>query len=201
MPKLLHDSRRTAVRYIWAGVRLLRSSIKRYYFQALKGAFFCKVGYGTRFFGAVRFGTVEGNISVGTDCLIGHDVFFSARKGSDIVIGNGCVLNTGCHVVAIAGIHIGDGTMIGEYCSIRDQNHRFDDTSIPISEQGFTGAAIYIGSDVWIGRGVFIAPGVSIGDGAVVGANSVVTRDVKPFDIVVGAPARVIKSRVATVPR
>lgn len=54
---------------------------------------------------------------------------------------------------------------------------------------------ITIGNDVWIGHGAFILPGVTIGDGAVVGAMSVVTRDVPPYAIVAGNPARVRKMR------
>lgn len=56
-------------------------------------------------------------------------------------------------------------------------------------------APVIIGNDVWIGAGSIIMPGVSIGDGSVVGAHSVVTRDVPPYTIVAGAPARVIRPR------
>ena len=52
-----------------------------------------------------------------------------------------------------------------------------------------------IGNDVWIGDNVFIKSGVKIGDGAVVGAGAVVTKDVPPYAVVVGVPARVIKYR------
>ncbi|XJJ57710.1 CatB-related O-acetyltransferase [Novosphingobium sp. BL-8H] len=54
---------------------------------------------------------------------------------------------------------------------------------------------IMIGNDVWIGEGVFIRRGVTIGDGAVVAARSVVTRDVPPYAIVGGAPAKIIRYR------
>lgn len=62
---------------------------------------------------------------------------------------------------------------------------------------------INIGNDVWIGRGATVLPGVSIGHGAVVGADAVVTRDVPPYAIVAGNPARVIRFRFseATIPR
>jgi phosphonate metabolism protein (transferase hexapeptide repeat family) len=52
-----------------------------------------------------------------------------------------------------------------------------------------------IGNDTWIGHGAIVMPGVSVGDGAVVGSGSVVTRDVPPFAIAVGSPARVVKRR------
>jgi tetrahydrodipicolinate N-succinyltransferase len=54
---------------------------------------------------------------------------------------------------------------------------------------------VTIGSDVWTGHNVNILPGVSVGDGAVIGAGSVVTRDVPPFAIVAGSPARVLRMR------
>jgi hypothetical protein len=52
-----------------------------------------------------------------------------------------------------------------------------------------------IGNDVWIGQGVFIRSGVTIGDGAIIGSRSVVLKDVEPYSIVVGTPARVIRKR------
>jgi acetyltransferase-like isoleucine patch superfamily enzyme len=54
---------------------------------------------------------------------------------------------------------------------------------------------IVVGSDVWIGSEALILPGVKIGDGAVVGARAVVTRDVRPYAIVVGVPAREVRRR------
>ena len=56
---------------------------------------------------------------------------------------------------------------------------------------------VTIGNDVWIGHGAVVLPGVTIGNGAVVGANAVVTRDVAPYTIVGGAPARAIRPRFA----
>ena len=57
---------------------------------------------------------------------------------------------------------------------------------------------VTIGNDVWVGHGAVILPGVAIGDGAVIGANAVVTRDVEPYTIVGGTPARVIRPRFDT---
>jgi acetyltransferase-like isoleucine patch superfamily enzyme len=105
---------------------------------------------------------------------------------------------------------------IGSYCSIAldvvmmdGGNHRMDWVSTyPFRAQlGMPGAYtdghpasrgdIVIGSDVWIGRGARIMSGVTIGSGAVIGAYSVVTRDVRPFAIVVGQPARELRRRFA----
>jgi acetyltransferase-like isoleucine patch superfamily enzyme len=182
----------------WAFRIWLRSHVKWLYFRLLKGTYFQELGPGTWFWGRVRFGTVNGNIAVGKRCWIGHDVVLSAGRGCEIVIGDGVSLNTGCHVVAVSGIRIGANTAIGEYTSIRDQNHTFDRVDVPIKEQGFVGRSIEIGEDVWIGRGVMICPGVHIGNGAVVGANSVVTKDVEPYAVVAGCPARLIRRREQT---
>lgn len=178
---------------LWAAARRVSSGCRWLFFHLLGRALIRNVGKRTRFFGRIRFGSAEGNISVGENCMMGHDLFLSASPGAQIIIGNGCGLNTGCHLVAVESIVIGDHTLIAEFCSIRDQNHAFGDPTRPVAEQGFTGGPVRIGSNVWIGRGVFIGAGVTIGDGAVIGANSVVTRDIPPRVVAAGAPARVIR--------
>ena len=178
---------------LWAAGRRASSSTRWLFYRFLGHALIHKVGPRTRFFGRIRFGSAEGNITIGSDCMIGHDLFLSASPGARVCIGNGCLLNTGCHIVAIGSIEIGDHTLIAEFCSIRDQNHVFGDPHRPIAEQGFTGGPVRIGRNVWIGRGVFIGAGVTIGDGAVIGANSVVTQDIPPHVVAAGVPARVIR--------
>ena len=107
-----------------------------------------------------------------------------------------------------------NGTLhIGKFCSIADgvrillggeHNYRlgstypFDNILIRFHELGptvKTKGDITIGNDVWIGYGAIILSGVSIGDGAVIGAGSLVTKDVAPYAIVAGNPAKLIKYR------
>ena len=114
-----------------------------------------------------------------------------------IHVGDGTSFNTGVHIVSKYGIEIGKHVRIGEYVTIRDQNHEFRSRDELIANQGMYGSPIKIENDVWIGRGCFIGPGVTIGEGTVVGANSVVVKSLPPFSIAVGAPARVIRQRGA----
>ncbi len=78
----------------------------------------------------------------------------------------------------------------------RSSNHVTDDTHIPIRTQGSLKGDIVIGNDVWIGSNCVILMGVRVGNGAVIAAGAVVNKDVAPFDIVGGVPAKKIKSRI-----
>ncbi|MGB2755866.1 MAG: acyltransferase [Phycisphaerae bacterium] len=93
-------------------------------------------------------------------------------------------------------IKIGSNVMIAPNVVIRSANHRSDSLDKPMLEQGNISADIHIGDDVWLGANAVITAGVTIGDHAIVGAGAVVTQDVKPYDIVGGVPAKVIRSRL-----
>ena len=128
-------------------------------------------------------------ITTGKGLYLYRDLYFETVGSGEIVIGDRVVMSRGVHLVAFAGIRIGTGTMIGEYASIRDANHRYQEDS-PLRDAAHDSRPVTIGSDVWIGRGAIVLPGVSIGDRAVVGANAVVTRNVAPGAVVGGVPAR-----------
>ncbi len=130
-----------------------------------------------------------GNIRCGEDALFYPDLHLETQGDAAIGLGAGVVLSRGVHLVAMAGITIGEGSMIGEYTSIRDANH-LRSPGKPMRDASHAARPIHIGKEVWIGRGVAVLAGVTIGDGATIGANAVVTRDVEPGAVVGGVPAR-----------
>jgi acetyltransferase-like isoleucine patch superfamily enzyme len=133
------------------------------------------------------------NIRFGQDALLYPDLHLETQEAATIVLGDGVVISRGVHLVAMAGITIGQGSMIGEYASLRDANHaRLD--GIPIRDAGHTAKPITLGKQVWVGRGVAILTGVTIGDHATIGANAVVTHDVPAGAVVGGVPAKPLRS-------
>lgn len=92
-------------------------------------------------------------------------------------------------------ITIGNDVMMAPRCALIADNHRHSDLSRPMNTQGTTEQKIIIGNDVWLGYGVIVLPGVTVGDGAILAAGAVVTKDVAPYSIVGGNPARLIKMR------
>ncbi len=135
-----------------------------------------------------------GNVRCGEDLLLYPGLYLETLGAGRIEIGDRVVLSRGVHLVAFTSIRIGAGSMIGEYTSVRDANHRIDGDA-PVRDSGHDAEPIEIGANVWIGRGATVLAGVSIGDNAVVGANAVVTRDVPAGAVVVGVPARPIDVR------
>lgn len=92
-------------------------------------------------------------------------------------------------------LKIGKDVMMAERCAFMGSNHKFDRLDIPMNQQGGEDAPIIIDDDVWIGYGCIFTAGVHVHHGAVIAAGAVVTKDVPPYAVVGGVPARIIKYR------
>ena len=96
---------------------------------------------------------------------------------------------------------VGEQCLISSHCGIYGNNHIFDDPNTYVRKQGFTCKGITLEDDCWLGTGVRVLDGVTIGQGSVVGAGAVVTKDIPPYSIAVGVPAKVIGKRGPTDPK
>lgn len=110
-----------------------------------------------------------------------------------VTIGEDCTLNP--YVVLAGRVRLGDGVRVASFAALYGFNHRFDDLDTPIWLQGLDEKGIVVEDDVWIGTHVVVTDGVTIGAHSVIAAGAVVTRDVPPWSVVGGVPARVIRNR------
>jgi len=160
-----------------------------------------------------------GKMRVGEGVVVDDGCYFDA-KGCDVgefVIGDGAFISRGCVVSGKAGaltlgpqvnlgvgcvlysaprLEIGAHTMLAANCYIGGGRY---DAEAPrdrtIADHLLPGRGVSIGEDCWLGAGVIVVDGVTIGRGCVIGAGAVVTRDVPPFTIAAGIPARPIGER------
>ncbi len=112
-----------------------------------------------------------------------------------VKIGNNVLLNDDVKIGGQYGVQIGNYVLVGYNVNLVSENHAYKNPLLPIMKQGFYGGSITIHDDVWIGANAVVLPKVIIGRGAVVGANAVVTKDIPPYAIVGGIPAKIIKYR------
>ena len=139
--------------------------------------------------------TAPENISLGNLVSIMHYCCLYAHDKGQINLGNRVSLNSNVLIDASQNgqIDLGNDVLIGPNVVLRASNHRYESKSIPIIQQGHSGGKIVIEDDVWIGANVVILPNVLVGKGAVIGAGAVVNRDIPPYALAGGVPAKIIK--------
>ena len=131
---------------------------------------------------------------------------YVAKCGKNVNIDKHAVINSHVYIDDNSGIgknsriqgelHIGKNVMIGAALIVYTKNHNFERLDIPICEQGYAETKpVVIEDDVWIGGRVIILPGRKIGKCSIIGAGSVIVKDVPPYAIVGGNPAKILKYR------
>lgn len=124
--------------------------------------------------------------------------------GRGVNLASGVLLGDCCYVGQYS--YIGPKTVVGNFAIFSDNinivgsDHSFSNAGTPIILSGLpqNQPLTFIGDDVWLGHGVTVMRGVNIGNGAIIGANSVVTKNIPPYEIWVGVPARKIKDRFSS---
>lgn len=130
----------------------------------------------------------KGSIKIGTRTVIDPWVVIEARNAT-VRLGNRCYVGHGVHLIAFANLEIGDDVRLAERVSIHTEDH-----GPAGSRDQYRSAPVRIGSLAWVGANAVITKGVVIGEGATIGAGAVVTRDVPPYEVWGGVPARRIRS-------
>ena len=131
----------------------------------------------------------------GRDCVIFANVIFRGL----VRMGNNCSISNNCFLSGwTSGITLGDNVMIAPNCVIVSFNHGYQDIQTPMIDQPWVGEPVFIEDDVWIGANCTIIMGVTIGKGSIIAANAVVSKDIPPYSIVGGVPARILGSRLKT---
>jgi acetyltransferase-like isoleucine patch superfamily enzyme len=137
----------------------------------------------------------EGRLQIGRAVTLLPGCWITVPGEARLSIGRRTFLNMGVTVAAYESITIGEACMFANNCFITDADHGFEDPQLPLDAQGYNikGPTV-VGDSVWCGVNVAIMAGVTIGDHCVIGANSVVTSDIEPYSVAVGAPARVVRT-------
>jgi acetyltransferase-like isoleucine patch superfamily enzyme len=139
------------------------------------------------------------SIFIGDNVRFLRGVTISTYKSGKIFIGNNVHIGEYSIAASNKEITIKDDVIIGPHTVIVDLDHVYVKVEVPINKQGFRCEKIMIEEDVWIASHCTIVKGVTIGKGSVVGAGSVVNKDIPPYSMACGVPAKVIKKREKSV--
>ncbi|MEO5795355.1 MAG: DapH/DapD/GlmU-related protein [Rhodoferax sp.] len=137
-------------------------------------------------------------IEIGAHSVVDSFVKFKPAGGlGDVVIGEWCVINSGCVLYTGHGILMGNQVAVAANCTFAPVNHAYQDASKPIRTQGFlpSRGGIVIEDDVWIGANCVFLDGTVLRRGCVVAAGSVVRGEVAAYTVVAGQPLRVVGRR------
>lgn len=174
------------------------SSLVRMWRTWKHGRKFAKKGKGCRF--PAPFLEVDGHVELGDYCRFRNHVILRTHEQGKIVFGTRSGCSYYCYVEATELVQIGNYTGIAEFTVIRDTNHDVFGTKDHWRYTPYIKGPIIIGDNVLIGSRVYIGPNVTIGEGAVVGHGSIVTKDIGPYEVWAGTPARKIAHRTENVP-
>ena len=135
------------------------------------------------------------SIEIGDHVYVGHYTILKGYHKNRMIIGDGTWIGQMCFFHSAGGLRIGKNVGIGPGVQILTSSHEGKDLNVPIIHTKLVFKEVIIEDECDIGVGSIILSGVTIGRGAQVGAGAVVTKNVEPFSVVAGVPARLIRYR------
>ncbi|BBD09310.1 acyltransferase [Desulfovibrio ferrophilus] len=136
------------------------------------------------------------NTRIGSGSVIADNCWLNVCDRDDqtrMVIGQNVLIGRQSFISSGGQLEIGDHCLFGPQVFVSDADHVVDNITRPYSEQGFTAGRVVVEENCWLGIHAVVTGSIVIGRGSVIAANAVINRDVPPFSIVVGIPARIIK--------
>ena len=183
---------------------ILVSNKGKYYQKKIRGILFSMkihnrphgllIDKGVRIYNkqCVKFGN---NVSIDNGAEIHPLVNYNGQSyPSEVIIGNNVVIGSYDRFASMTSVIIEDDVLFAAFVHITDHSHEFRDVSLPVYAQGvYQKGPVRIGKGSWLGFRCNILSGVTIGEHCIIAAGAVVTKDVPPYSIAAGVPARVIK--------
>ncbi|MDJ0573342.1 MAG: acyltransferase [Pleurocapsa sp. MO_192.B19] len=137
----------------------------------------------------------ESRLKLDTLVSLDRGVDLKVHQQGQMKIGKNTYIGPYTCISSHGKLTIGRDCLIASHSSIYAHNHLFRDSTQKIKDQGIASKGIVIEDDCWLGSGVRIVDGVTIGRGSVIGAGAVVAKDIPPYSVAVGVPAKVISQR------
>ena len=135
-----------------------------------------------------------GRMVIGRWVHIGRGNALRCHEGN-LRIGDKCIFGKDNTVNCYLDVEFGATSIVADWVYVCDFDHRFDDVTRPIKDQGIVKTPVRIGPDVWMGTKVTILRGTTVGRGTVLAAHTVVNKDIAPYSVAAGTPAKVIGNR------
>lgn len=181
------------LRFYCPNFLFLGSNVSFYELRNIKIGRFVKIDKGAHLNGLGKKGLIIGNnVSIGAYSQIIVSGSFKTI-GEFIQIQDNVGIGPFAHLGGSGGLTIKKNCIIGGYFSCHPENHNFENLDELIKNQGTVRNEIIIDEDCWIGAKVTILSGVVIGRHSVIAAGAVVTKNVEPYSVVGGVPAKVLK--------
>lgn len=183
-----------------SGMILCEKKVRIYYPRCLRAGKSFSLEEGCEIVGLSKRGVIFGNrCTVGRFATIRPTNVLVNEAGEGLKVGDHSNIGPYSWIGCSGYIEIGNNVMMGPRVNLLAENHNLERTDNPMKEQGVTRGTIVIEDDCWLGANCSVLSNVRIGRGSVVATGAVVTKDVPPYSIVGGVPAKIIRSRRSEV--